>query len=104
MRFAVGEPYTAAFIANDQMALGFVRAMNERGIRVPGDVSVVGFDDIPEAAYVTPPLTTLRQDFSELGELTVRRLMSALDGQVAPPASRIPAELIVRASTAPPAR
>jgi DNA-binding LacI/PurR family transcriptional regulator len=102
MRFPVGDPYTAAFIANDQMALGFVRAMNERGIRVPDQVSIVGFDDIPEAAYFTPPLTTLRQDFSALGELTVRRLMSALDGQVAPPDSRIPAELVVRDSTAPP--
>ena len=58
---------TAVFLANDQMALGLLAALHEEGLSVPGDVSVVGFDDLPEAPYFTPPLTTVRQDFAELG-------------------------------------
>ena len=58
---------TAVFCANDHMALGLLRALSEGGRRVPEDVSVVGFDDIPESAYFLPPLTTVRQDFGELG-------------------------------------
>ncbi len=58
---------TAVFVANDQMALGVLRYLHESGRAVPRDISIVGFDDIPEAAYFTPPLTTVRQDFSELG-------------------------------------
>ncbi|MBF9069026.1 LacI family DNA-binding transcriptional regulator [Streptacidiphilus sp. NEAU-YB345] len=58
---------TAIFCANDHMALGVLRALHEIGRRVPEDVSVVGFDDIPEAAFLSPPLTTVRQDFGELG-------------------------------------
>jgi DNA-binding LacI/PurR family transcriptional regulator len=59
---------TAVFAANDQMALRLLRALHEAGIRVPEDVSVVGFDDMPESGYFTPPLTTVRQDFRELGQ------------------------------------
>ncbi|HWU46937.1 MAG TPA: substrate-binding domain-containing protein [Humibacter sp.] len=99
MRFEVGDPYTAIFVANDQMALGLMRAMDERGLQVPRDVSVVGFDDIPEAAYLGPPLTTVRQDFARLGELTVQRLVTAIEGEPLSEVSRIPVELIVRAST-----
>ena len=58
---------TAVFVANDQMALGVLRAFHEAGVEVPGQVSLVGFDDVPEAAYFTPPLTTVRQDFQEVG-------------------------------------
>ena len=63
---------TAVFSANDQMALGLLRRLHEAGRDVPRDVSVVGFDDLPEAAYLTPPLTTVRWDFVELGRRAVR--------------------------------
>jgi DNA-binding LacI/PurR family transcriptional regulator len=96
---------TAVFVANDQMALGLLRALHEAGREAPRDLSVVGFDDIPEAAYFTPPLTTVRQDFAEVG----RRCLHLLLGQIESGArawSRVvvPAELVVRASTAAAAR
>lgn len=69
---------TAVFAANDQMALGVLRACTELGRRVPHDLAVVGFDDIPEAAYLTPSLTTVRYDFHELGRRTVQRLLAEL--------------------------
>ena len=70
---------TGVFVANDQMALGVVSGFGERGVSVPGDVSVVGFDNIPESAFYSPPLSTVRQDFAALGELTMRRVRSALN-------------------------
>ncbi len=96
---------TAVFAANDQMALGLLRAFAERGIRVPEDVSVVGFDDIPEAAYLTPPLTTMRQDFDEVGRRSMQLLLQLLesDTDVPEPPPVVPT-LVVRESTAPPAR
>jgi DNA-binding LacI/PurR family transcriptional regulator len=72
--------FSAVFAANDQMALGLVRALHEAGIAVPRDVSVAGFDDIPQAAYFWPPLTTVRQDFGELGRRQVAALLSGGDG------------------------
>jgi DNA-binding LacI/PurR family transcriptional regulator len=89
---------TAVFVANDQMALGLLRALAERGRDVPGDVSVVGFDDVPEAAFFSPPLTTVRQDFNELGRRALALLLDELDGR---PAGRavVPATLVVREST-----
>jgi DNA-binding LacI/PurR family transcriptional regulator len=96
---------TAIFAANDQMALGVLRAMNEAGREVPHDVSVVGFDDIPEAPYFTPPLTTVRQDFIEVGSRSLLSLVRTIEtGERVVPASRVPTELIVRASTACPRR
>jgi DNA-binding LacI/PurR family transcriptional regulator len=92
---------TAIFAANDQMALGVLRAMHEAGRSVPRDVSIVGFDDIPEAPYFTPPLTTVRQDFDEIGSRGVRLLLRMMEtGE--PPASStgVQPQLIVRASTA----
>lgn len=71
---------TALFAANDQMALGAMRALAEAGHRVPDDVSVVGFDDVADAADYRPPLTTVRQDFGELGERTVRALVAGIEG------------------------
>jgi DNA-binding LacI/PurR family transcriptional regulator len=68
--------FSAVFAANDQMALGLVRALHEAGIEVPRDVSVAGFDDIPQAAYFWPPLTTVRQDFAELGRRQVAALLA----------------------------
>jgi DNA-binding LacI/PurR family transcriptional regulator len=68
----------AIFVANDHMALGVLRALHERGRRVPEDVSVVGFDDTPESAYFIPPLTTVRQDFQRVGRAAVRLLVDQL--------------------------
>ena len=94
---------TAVFVANDQMALGFLRLLHERGREVPGDVSIVGFDDIPEAAYFTPPLTTVRQDFNEMGRRSLHVLLGQIDGGGRSDAREIvPATLVQRASTAPP--
>ncbi|WP_211348701.1 LacI family DNA-binding transcriptional regulator [Nocardioides litoris] len=92
---------TAVFCANDQMAIGLLRALHEAGRRVPDDVSVVGFDDIPEAAYLIPPLTTVRQDFGAVGRRAIEILRAAIDGSVDAPARLIAPELVVRASSAP---
>jgi DNA-binding LacI/PurR family transcriptional regulator len=73
--------FSAVFAANDQMALGLVRALHEAGIEVPRDVSVAGFDDIPQAAYFWPPLTTVRQDFGELGRRQVAALLADRGGE-----------------------
>lgn len=93
--------FTAVFSANDQMALGLMNAFHQAGVRVPEDVSVVGFDDIPEAAYYWPPLTTVSQDFAELGRRCVATLIGALDATVPDFGSTITPELVIRASTAP---
>jgi DNA-binding LacI/PurR family transcriptional regulator len=98
---------TAVLAGNDQMALGLLFAFAEGGIRVPSDVSVIGFDDVPDAAYYQPPLTTLRQDFAQLGrhavELALRQIANGgrqgMSGFTLPPPS-----LILRASAAPPPR
>jgi DNA-binding LacI/PurR family transcriptional regulator len=94
---------TALFVANDQMALGVLRAMHEAGRKIPRDISMVGFDDVPEAQYFTPPLTTIRQDFGELGRRGLRLLLAIIEaratGAAPPPGSQITPELIVRAST-----
>ncbi|SDS32120.1 DNA-binding transcriptional regulator, LacI/PurR family [Microbacterium paraoxydans] len=95
---------TAVFCANDQMALGLLRAVAESGRAVPGDVSVVGFDDIPEAANFLPPLTTVRQDFPALAQRAVTALIAAVegDGTATDPAVPVvvPTRLVERASTA----
>jgi DNA-binding LacI/PurR family transcriptional regulator len=89
----------AVFCANDHMALGLLRALAERGRRVPGDVSIVGFDDIPESAYFLPPLTTVRQDFGELGRRALRLLVDMIAGHDCAGAQLpVAAELIVRSS------
>jgi DNA-binding LacI/PurR family transcriptional regulator len=92
----------AVFCANDQMALGLLRALSEAGRSVPGDVSVVGFDDIPEAAYLIPPLTTVRQDFTAVGHRAIEIIQAALAGEPGPERLISP-ELVVRASTSAPA-
>lgn len=88
---------TAVFVANDQMALGLLRALADAGRRVPDDVAVVGFDDVPDAADFRPPLTTVRQDFDRLGEQAVSALVDAIDG-AAPTASLTSTHLVVRDS------
>ncbi|WP_275003393.1 LacI family DNA-binding transcriptional regulator [Promicromonospora iranensis] len=94
---------TAIFAANDHMAIGAIRAVEKAGLRVPQDVSVVGFDDAPEAEYLSTALTTVRQDFAEVTRLAMHRLVRTIEGR--PPAERhrlIPAQLVVRESAAPP--
>lgn len=95
--------FTAVFCSNDQMALGFVHAVHDAGLRVPHDVSVIGFDDIPEAAHFWPPLTTIRQDFPELGRRCVDLLLGPSDPATTARRAPITPELIVRGSTGAPA-
>jgi DNA-binding LacI/PurR family transcriptional regulator len=96
---------TAVFVANDQMALGLLRFLHENGRETPRDLSVVGFDDIPEAAYFTPPLTTVRQDFSELGRRCLHVLLGQIEsGQRSWSRVVVETELVVRKSTAVPRR
>ena len=95
-------PCTAIFAANDQMALGLLHGFADRGIDVPDDVSIVGFDDLPEAKHFRPPLTTIRQDFRALGERSVELLLAALEGRPHAERSLIRPQLVVRASTARP--
>ena len=95
---------TAVFAANDQMALGLLRALHEAGLRVPEDVSVVGFDDLPESGFFTPPLTTVRQDFRELGRRTMALILRVLAGELNASEPLVEPHLIVRSSTAPPPR
>jgi LacI family transcriptional regulator len=97
---ALGTPFTGLIVGNDQMALGALRALNERNLSVPKDVSLVGFDNIPEAAFFGPPLTTVRQDFGVMGKQSVEYLFKLIEvpdtlisQQVLYP------ELIVRSST-----
>jgi LacI family transcriptional regulator len=92
---------TAIFAANDMSALGVVRVALELGLRVPEDLSVVGFDDIPEAASSTPPLTTVAQPLHDLGAQALHMLIELLDGHEVPGHVQLPAELVVRASTGP---
>ncbi len=93
---------TAVFSSNDQMALGVLHACRDAGLEVPGNLSVVGFDDIPEAAHYWPPLTTVRQDFAELGRRCVALLVAALAGNAPEHPHDVLPELVVRQSTEPP--
>jgi len=98
-----GAAFTALVIGNDQMALGAIRALRARGLRVPEDVSVVGFDDIPEAAYFEPPLTTVCQNFAALGEQSVEYLVALINNPNTPVHQRVlHPELIERQSACPP--
>ena len=95
---------TAIFAANDQMALGVLRAMHEAGRDVPGEVSIVGFDDIPEAQFFTPPLTTVHQDFNEVGRQSLLLLLEEIEsGDRSTRRVVVPPVLKIRESTAPPA-
>lgn len=95
-----GAELTAVFCANDQMALGMLHAAREAGIAVPAELSVIGFDDVPEAAHYAPALTTLRQDFAALGRRAIAALLAQLGRGVLPGPAPTP-ELIVRESTGP---
>jgi len=92
--------FTGLVIANDQMALGAIAALNDAGLRVPDDVSIVGFDDIPEAGFYLPALTTIRQDFISLGEQSVDYLVSLMQNPRTPVHQRVlHPELVIRKST-----
>lgn len=100
---ASGAPCTAIVAGNDQMALGAMRALRESGRRVPDDVSVVGFDDVPEAPYFEPPLTTVRQDLEALGVHCVDYLTTLIDARQTPRHQRVLyPTFVVRSSTGPP--
>lgn len=95
---------SAVFAANDQMALGMLRAAAHAGRAVPGSVSVVGFDDVPDAPQYAPALTTVRQDFDELGERAVAALADGIEAGAAPTGVQtVATALILRESTAAPA-
>jgi DNA-binding LacI/PurR family transcriptional regulator len=99
----VGRGLTAVFVANDQMALGVLRALREAGVRTPQDVAIVGFDDIPESEFFAPPLTTVRQDFATVGKHSIALLLDLIEGRApsGTPGVAIEPHLVVRASTAP---
>ncbi len=97
-------PFGAAFVASDVVALGAIGALRATGRRVPDDVSIVGFDDIPLARYFDPALTTVRLPAYELGHAAGRALLDRIADRAMPSRTLLPTELIVRASTAPPPR
>ena len=92
--------FTAVFAANDQMAIGLMHAFRDAGLDVPADVSVVGFDDIPVAQHVWPPLTTMHQDFHEIGRRAVALLLNQAHGREVLEVEEIVPRLIVRGSSA----
>lgn len=94
-------PPSAIVYANDIMAIAGVSAAIDRGIRVPHDLSIVGFDDIPLAPYIVPPLTTVRQDVFQWGNACARTLVATVEGDAPDPVRLPPVEFIVRGSTGP---
>ena len=99
------QPFTALFAYNDISAIGSISAFQEAHLRVPDDVSVVGFDDIQSAAYINPPLTTVKQPLQKMGEIAARTLLDRIEGRMKyVPEIAIEPELIVRRSTAPPGK
>ncbi|WP_405117059.1 LacI family DNA-binding transcriptional regulator [Micromonospora sp. NBC_01405] len=100
---ALPDPPTAIFASSDQMALGVYEAVRKRGLRVPDDISVVGFDDLPEVRWCSPPLTTVRQPLAEMGMLAARTVLRLAQGEkIESPRLELATELVVRDSTAPP--
>ena len=95
---------TAVFCCSDLMAIGVYDAAHRVGLRVPDDLSVIGFDDLPEATWAAPPLTTVRQPIADLGAAAVRMLLrlSRQDDGAQPPHEELSTRFVVRASTAPP--
>jgi LacI family repressor for deo operon, udp, cdd, tsx, nupC, and nupG len=93
-------PFTAIFSSNDRMAFGAIYALNEYGLRVPEDVSIVGYDDVEYSPYTNPPLTTVSQDFNKLGRLAAEYLLSLIEDPQTPVHQRVLLpELIIRQST-----
>jgi LacI family transcriptional regulator len=98
---ASGRRFSAIFAANDESAYGAHLGLHRRGIRVPEDVSLVGFDDLPGSRFTTPPLTTVRQPLEEMGRRAARSLLDLLHGRTPPTDDMPEVELVVRDSTAP---
>jgi DNA-binding LacI/PurR family transcriptional regulator len=94
--------FTAVVSSNDLMALGLMHAVREVGLRVPADISIVGFDDVPEAAHYFPPLTTIRQDFAEVGRRALALLLAELGSGEERPVGLIRPQLVLRSSTGAP--
>ncbi|MCZ2403118.1 LacI family DNA-binding transcriptional regulator [Paenarthrobacter sp. Z7-10] len=101
-RLVVERSATAIFVGNDQMALGLLCALNEFGVRVPQDISVVGFDDQPESGFFTPPLTTVCQDFEELGQRCMDLVLTAIEDPGATGSVIVEPRLVIRRSTSAP--
>jgi DNA-binding LacI/PurR family transcriptional regulator len=103
-RLANDSDVTAIFAAGDELAIGLIRALSDAGRRVPEDVSVAGIDDNPVSAFITPPLTTVRQPFDAAARQGVDLLLRAIENPDTPmpPPTTLPVELVVRSSTAPP--
>lgn len=96
------DPPTAIFAASDQMAFGAYEAVRRLGLRVPDDISVIGFDDLPEAKWASPPLTTIRQPLAEMGLLAARTVLRLAQGEeIETPRVELATDLVVRHSTAP---
>jgi LacI family transcriptional regulator len=94
------DPPTAIFASSDQMAFGVYEAVRQRGLHVPGEVSVLGFDDLPEARWSSPPLTTVRQPLAEMGMLAARTVLRLAQGEeIESPRIELATELVVRDST-----
>jgi DNA-binding LacI/PurR family transcriptional regulator len=96
------EPPTAVFCYNDMTAIGALKAIRACGLTVPGDISLAGFDDLPLASYMEPPLTTVRQPKHEMGRLAMQVLLKLMAGEEADQNVRVTGKVIVRQSTAPP--
>lgn len=92
---------SAVLACSDYIALGVLKAVREAGLMVPDDISLVGFDDMPFAELVDPPLTTVRQPIADMGRIAVERLLAVLNKTPAPALTRLPVELVVRASVKP---
>ena len=99
----LADPPSAIFAGSDQQAFGLYEAARRRGLRVPQDLSVVGFDDLPVARWVSPPLTTVRQPLAEMGRAAAQMLGDLIDGlPLRATRVELSTELIVRESTSPP--
>jgi alanine racemase len=93
------KPFTAVFAQNDFIAIGAISALHEAGVRVPEDISIIGYDDIPEAEFSNPPLTTIHQPLEEIGRATTRMLVQMIEDREATPTQFLfDTELIVRSS------
>jgi len=96
-------PPTAVFAASDEIALGVYEAVRQQALRVPEDLSIVGFDDLPQARWASPPLTTVRQPLAEMGVFAVQSVLRLLnDGLLESPKVELATEIVIRESTAPP--
>ncbi len=100
---ALPNPPTGILASSDLAAFGAMRAIQEANLRIPHDVSVIGFDDVPEASYMLPLLTTVRQPLQKMGRLATQMLIESIDDPERPPRQiKLPTKLIIRESTAPP--